>query len=286
MQKARNRTPCLPCAALRSAARSSFCSPRLPFDLRHTALFSFVNQDGRVSRGLRLLRSVRALQHRIEARGVALGRAGSRRGPRREGPGAQRFCIGAAWRQAPEGEPFERVLDMVREVKALGLEACATLGMLTAAQAFELKQAGLDAYITTWTPAASIIRRFIHHANIRRQAGDDSRRARRRADHLQRRHSRAGRKRDGPVPAPGGTRRAHPQPESVPINLLMPMPGTPLENAPPVDTIDLIRTIAVARILMPASACDSLPAGSGCRKRRNCSHSSRAPTPFSSATNC
>jgi biotin synthase len=60
--------------------------------------------------------------------------------------GAQRFCMGAAWRQAPEGNQFESVLEMVRGVKALGLEACVTLGMITPVQARQLKQAGLDAY--------------------------------------------------------------------------------------------------------------------------------------------
>src|SRR5215813_3984548 len=60
--------------------------------------------------------------------------------------GAERFCMGAAWRQAPNGEEFDRVLEMVREVKALGMEACVTLGMLTSEQAVALKAAGLDAY--------------------------------------------------------------------------------------------------------------------------------------------
>src|SRR5579875_1883429 len=167
--------------------------------------------------------------------------------------GAQRFCMGAAWRQAPHGEPFQRVLQMVREVKTLGLEACATLGMLTPQQASALKDAGLDAYNHNLDTS----REF--YPNIITTRSYDDRLATIRA-------ARAA----GLTICSGGIlgmgetpedrcamlaelAALDPQPESVPINLLMPMPGTPLANAAPAGPLDLIRTIAVARVLMPRS---------------------------------
>lgn len=167
--------------------------------------------------------------------------------------GAQRFCMGAAWRQAPEGAQFERVLDMVREIKAAGLEACATLGMLTPEQAKALKEAGLDAYnhnldtsreyypniITTRTYDDRLgTIRSVREAGITVCSG--------------------GILGLGESPEDRCRMLAElaaltPQPESVPINLLMPMKGTPLEKAPPVSSVDLIRTVAVARLLMPES---------------------------------
>ena len=167
--------------------------------------------------------------------------------------GAQRFCMGAAWRQAPDGEQFDRVLQMIREVKALGMESCVTLGMLTPDQAVALKAAGLDAYNHNLDTS----RQF--YSSIITTRTYDERLATIRA-------ARAA----GITICSGGIlglgespedrcqmlvelAELDPQPESVPINLLMPIPGTPLENAKPVDTIELIRTIAVARILMPRS---------------------------------
>jgi biotin synthase len=167
--------------------------------------------------------------------------------------GAQRLCMGAAWRQAPEGNQFERVLQIVREVKALGLEACVTLGMITPLQARELKQAGLDAYNHNLDTSRD------HYPNIITTRGYDDRLATLRAA-----------REAGLTLCSGGIlglgesvadrcnmlaelAALDPQPESVPVNLLVPIPGTPLANAPPVDPLDLIRTIAVARILMPKS---------------------------------
>lgn len=167
--------------------------------------------------------------------------------------GAERFCMGAAWRQAPQGEQFERVLDMVREVKATGMEACVTLGMLTPDQANALKEAGLDAYNHNLDTSRE------YYPNIITTRTYDDRLATIRAV-----------REAGITVCSGGIlglgesdedrcrmlielAALDPQPESVPINLLMPMKGTPLENAPPVSSIDLIRTIAVARLLMPAS---------------------------------
>jgi biotin synthase len=167
--------------------------------------------------------------------------------------GAQRFCMGAAWRQAPEGTQFERVLEMVRAVKAQGLEACVTLGMMTPAQARDLKDAGLDAYNHNLDTSRD------HYRNIITTRTYDDRLATLRAA-----------REAGLTLCSGGIlglgesaedrcnmlaelAALDPQPESVPVNLLVPIEGTPLAGAPQVDTLDLIRTIAVARILMPKS---------------------------------
>jgi biotin synthase len=167
--------------------------------------------------------------------------------------GATRFCMGAAWRSAPHGEPFERVLNMVREVKSFGLEACATLGMLDQEQANSLKDAGLDAYNHNLDTS-----REFYGQVITTRTFDDRLRtieAVRRA---------------GITVCCGGIlglgeseidrcrllaelASMQPQPESVPINLLVPIEGTPLGSANPVKSTDLIRVIAVARILMPKS---------------------------------
>jgi len=165
--------------------------------------------------------------------------------------GAQRFCMGAAWRNAPNGDQFDRILQMIREVKSFGLEACATLGMLSEDQARRLKEAGLDAYNHNLDTSRK------HYPNIITTRTYDDRlntiKAVRKA---------------GITVCCGGIlglgeseadrcnlllelSRMDPQPESVPINLLVPVPGTPLEDARPVEVTDLVRTIAVARILMP-----------------------------------
>jgi len=167
--------------------------------------------------------------------------------------GAHRFCLGAAWRSAPGAEAFERVLKMVAEVKALDLEACATLGMLTAEQAVRLKQAGLDAYNHNLDTSRG------YYSNIITTRTYDDRLGTLRVA-----------REAGLTLCSGGIlgmgesledrcdllatlAALDPQPESVPINLLVPIAGTPLEDAPPVDPVDLVRTIAVARILMPRS---------------------------------
>jgi biotin synthase len=167
--------------------------------------------------------------------------------------GAQRFCMGAAWRQAPEGEPFERILEMVREVKALGMEACATLGMLTPAQAVALKSAGLDAYNHNLDTSRA------HYPNIITTRTYDDR-----LDTIRSARAAGLTICSGGILGLGETAEDRcqmlaelagldPQPESVPINLLMPIEGTPLGKSTPVSSIDLIRTIAVARLLMPSS---------------------------------
>jgi len=165
--------------------------------------------------------------------------------------GATRFCMGAAWREVKDGPAFDRVIDMVRGIKGLGLEACCTLGMLTDAQARRLKEAGLDAYNhnvdTSRDNYRSIITTRTYDDRIRtlravREAGitvctggiigmgesiDDRCRMLVELAALQ------------------------PHPESVPINALVRVEGTPLATLAPIDPLELVRMIACARLLMP-----------------------------------
>jgi len=165
--------------------------------------------------------------------------------------GADRFCMGAAWREVKDGPEFERVLAMVRGVKALGLETCVTLGMLDGAQAQELRAAGLDYYNHNLDTGRS------HYARIVSTRGYDERLA-------TLAHVRAAGIHVccGGILGMGESRRARaellaelanldPQPESVPINTLVRVPGTPLADQPPLDWTELVRAIAAARILMP-----------------------------------
>jgi biotin synthase len=165
--------------------------------------------------------------------------------------GSTRFCMGAAWREVKDGPAFDRVLAMVRGVKALGLEACVTLGMVTESQADALKDAGLDAYNHNLDTSREHYRSIISTRTYddRLRTLENVRRA-------------------GITVCSGGIvgmgesaddrcemlrtlANLDPQPESVPINALVRVAGTPLEHLPPVDPLDLVRMVACARILMP-----------------------------------
>src|ERR1044072_1871069 len=166
---------------------------------------------------------------------------------------ATRFCMGAAWR-SPKKKDVEAVAAMIREVRALGLETCATLGMLNSEQARELKDAGLDYYnhnvdtspefygeiITTRTYQDRLdTLAAVRDAGLNVCCGGIvgmGEAVRDRASML-------------------ATLANLPQhPESVPINQLVRVPGTPLQGAAPVDPSDFVRTIAVARVVMPKAA--------------------------------
>lgn len=167
--------------------------------------------------------------------------------------GAQRFCMGAAWRKVKDGPEFDRVLEMVRIVKEENLEACVTLGMLTLEQAKRLKQAGLDAYNHNLDSS-----REFYSKIIRTRTYDD------RLNTLKAAREAGITLCSGGILGMGESEMDRcamlaelasfdPQPESVPMNLLIPVEGTPLQDAAAVDPLELVRAIAVARILMPKS---------------------------------
>ncbi len=166
--------------------------------------------------------------------------------------GASRFCMGAAWR-SPKDKDLTSVLDMVREVKALGLETCATLGMLHDDQADRLKDAGLDYYNHNLDTSPEFYGEII----TTRSYQD-------RLDTLDKVRDAGLNVCCGGIVGMGESRTERagllaqlanltPQPESVPINMLVRVEGTPLADAPALDPLEFVRTIAVARILMPAS---------------------------------
>jgi biotin synthase len=172
---------------------------------------------------------------------------------RAKSDGATRFCMGAAWRQVPEGKEFDRVLEMVRGVAALEMEVCCTLGMLNERQAVRLKQAGLTAYNHNLDTSpefyGSIISTRVYEDRLQtlghvRKAGitvccggilgmgeseSDRIGLLRQLSHL------------------------NPHPESVPINMLVRAKGTPLAESQEIDPMIMVRMIATARILMPTS---------------------------------
>jgi biotin synthase len=165
--------------------------------------------------------------------------------------GATRFCMGAAWREVKDGPQFDRVLEMVRGVKELGLEACCTLGMLTPDQARRLAEAGCDAYN--------------HNLDTSREKYRDIITTRDYDDRLRTlRHVREagitlcsggiigmGESVDDRCAMLATLAAQDPHPESVPINMLVRVAGTPLAQQAPVGTIEMVRMIATARILMP-----------------------------------
>lgn len=165
--------------------------------------------------------------------------------------GSTRFCMGAAWREVRDGEEFDRVLDMVRGVRDLGMEACVTLGMLNQDQAQRLAEAGLTAYnhnldtspefyneiITTRTYEDRLeTLECVRNAGITVCSGGIIGMGETNADRASMLQVLA---------------TLTPHPESVPINALVPVKGTPMEDKPRVDPFDLVRMVATARIIMP-----------------------------------
>jgi biotin synthase len=166
--------------------------------------------------------------------------------------GASRFCMGAAWR-SPKDRDLEKVCEMVEGVKALGLETCATLGMLTAEQALRLKNCGLDYYNHNLDTSPEFYGEII-----------TTRTYQDRLDTLE--HVRAaginvccggivgmGESLEDRVGMIATLASLPVHPESVPINMLVRVEGTPLAHTKTLDPLDFVRTIAVARITMPAS---------------------------------
>ena len=165
--------------------------------------------------------------------------------------GADRFCMGAAWRGVRDDADFERVLEMVRGVKALGLQSCVTLGQLKPHQAARLAEAGLDYYNHNLDTGASFYDRVVGtHAQADRLATLDAVRS---AGLSVCCGGILGMGEDRAVRAEFLAQLAalQPQPESVPINTLVPIEGTPLEGTPALDWTEVVRTVAAARLLMP-----------------------------------
>jgi biotin synthase len=165
--------------------------------------------------------------------------------------GASRFCMGTAWREPRDGPAFDRVLEMVRAVRELGMEACVTLGMLTDDQARRLREAGLTAYnhnldtsrrhypsiVTTRTYDDRLrTLRAVQAAGIAVCCGGILGMGETEEDRLMLLAELAA---------------LEPPPESIPINCLSPIPGTPLEDAVPVDSFELVRLIATTRLAFP-----------------------------------
>ena len=167
--------------------------------------------------------------------------------------GATRFCMGAAWREVVDGPQFDRVLEMVRHVNSLGMEVCCTLGMLNKSQAEKLKEAGLYAYNHNIDCSENFYEKIISTRQFqdRLETLDNVRKS-------------------GITVCTGGIiglgeshidriqflyqlTKMSPQPESVTVNTLVAIPGTPLEKQEPVDALEVVRVIATARIHMPHS---------------------------------
>ncbi|HDL16225.1 MAG TPA: biotin synthase BioB [Rhizobiales bacterium] len=167
--------------------------------------------------------------------------------------GATRFCMGAAWREVREGDEFNQVLEMVSGVRDMGLEACVTLGMLNQSQADQLAEAGLTAYNHNLDTSPEFYGEIVSTHSYRdridtiscvRKAGITVC--------------------SGGIIGMGESERDRaamlqvlanmdPHPESVPVNSLVPVPGTPLEGRDPVEPEEMVRMIATTRIVMPKS---------------------------------
>jgi biotin synthase len=165
--------------------------------------------------------------------------------------GATRFCMGTAWREVKDGPQFDRVLEMVRTVRQLGMEACVTLGMLSPEQADRLAEAGLTAYNHNLDTS-----REYYPSIVSTRTYDD------RLQTLQAVQQAGiavccggiiglGESEDDRLRLLVELANLGTPPESVPINCLVPIAGTPLQDAPPFDSIELVRLIATARIAFP-----------------------------------
>lgn len=165
--------------------------------------------------------------------------------------GSSRFCMGAAWRKPPRGEQFDRVLQAVTAVKEMGLEVCATLGLLNDEQAVALKKAGLDVYNHNVDTSESYYSKIITTRKFSDRVGT-----------LKSVRDAGLQVCCGGIVGMGESETDRmeliaflasmdPQPESVPINLLVKVEGTPLAETEEIDSFDLVRTIAVARIVLP-----------------------------------
>ena len=165
--------------------------------------------------------------------------------------GADRFCMGAAWKKLNDGPELDSVLDMIKEVKSLGLEACVTLGSVSYSQARKLKEAGLDAYNHNIDTSPDFYKKIISTRTFEE-----------RLETIKNISDAGISVCCGGIIGMGETweDRAKmlevlvnltPPPESVPLNALVPVKGTPLENQPPVNPLEMVRMVATTRIVLP-----------------------------------
>ena len=165
--------------------------------------------------------------------------------------GADRFCMGAAWKKLNDGPELDSVLDMIKEVKSLGLEACVTLGSVSYSQARKLKEAGLDAYNHNIDTSPDFYKKIISTRTFEE-----------RLETIKNISDAGISVCCGGIIGMGETweDRAkmlevlvnlNPPPESVPLNALVPVKGTPLENQPPVNPLEMVRMVATTRIVLP-----------------------------------
>ena len=165
--------------------------------------------------------------------------------------GADRFCMGAAWKKLNDGSQLNSVLEMIKEVKSLGLEACVTLGSINLSQAKKLKKAGLDAYNHNIDTSPEFYKKIISTRTFEE-----------RLETIKNVSDAGISVCCGGIIGMGETwdDRAKmlevlvnlkPQPESVPLNALVPVKGTPLENQPLINPLEMVRMVATTRILLP-----------------------------------
>ena len=165
--------------------------------------------------------------------------------------GADRFCMGAAWKKLNDGSQLNSVLEMIKEVKSLGLEACVTLGSISLPQARKLKKAGLDAYNHNIDTSPEFYKKIISTRTFEE-----------RLETIKNVSDAGISVCCGGIIGMGETwdDRAKmlevlvnlkPQPESVPLNALVPVKGTPLENQPLIEPLEMVRMVATTRILLP-----------------------------------
>jgi biotin synthase len=167
--------------------------------------------------------------------------------------GVTRFCMGAAWRQVSDGPEFESVLEMVRGVSSLGLEVCCTLGMLNESQALRLADAGLDAYNHNLDTSPEYYGQIITTRNYEDRLKT--------LEHVRKAGISVccggiigmGESDEDRIGLLHQLATLNPHPESVPVNMLVRVEGTPLAGAEAADPLVLVRTIAAARVLMPSS---------------------------------
>ena len=165
--------------------------------------------------------------------------------------GANRFCMGAAWKKLNDGTQLDAVLEMVKEVKSIGLEACVTLGSISLEQAKKLKEVGLDAYNHNIDTSPDFYKKIITTRTFSQ-----------RLETIQNVSEAGISVCSGGILGMGETwedraemlkvlTNLDPQPESVPLNALVPVKGTPLENQKPIQPLEMVRMVATTRILIP-----------------------------------